>query len=127
MVRAWPKPDTLLANAAVHQGLVDVWRKATAWLVGRYLLMPDHLHLFCAPRDLEIPLINWVTYWKRQFSRLRLPGTGNWQRLFWDTRLRREENYDQKWDYIRQNPVKAGLVTHADLWPFQGELHVLPW
>jgi putative transposase len=31
-----------------------LWQnEATAWYVGHYLIMPDHLHFFCAPRDLH--------------------------------------------------------------------------
>jgi putative transposase len=52
-----------LAQTAVHQALRKTWSDAKAWLVGDYLLMPDHLHLFCAPRDLSFPLKQWVTYW----------------------------------------------------------------
>src|SRR5438270_10267317 len=36
-----------LANDSVHNALVESWRVATAWLIGFYLVMPDHLHLFC--------------------------------------------------------------------------------
>ena len=43
-----------LANDLAHASLVKLWREeATAWLVGFHLLMPDHLHFFCAPRDLH--------------------------------------------------------------------------
>ncbi|MDA7867308.1 hypothetical protein N9B57_05150 [Verrucomicrobia bacterium] len=38
-----------LAQDTVHSLLRDSWSNATNWLVGSYLLMPDHLHLFCAP------------------------------------------------------------------------------
>lgn len=116
-----------LTRPHVHQALKQVWTQATAWLVGRYVLMPDHLHLFCAPHHLDFPLHVWVAYWKRQFSCLRLPGVGGWQRDCWDTRLRRGENYDAKWEYVRQNPVRQGLCAHPDDWPYQGELHVLRW
>jgi len=50
-----------------------------------------------------------------------------WQRDFWDTQLRRSENYDSKWQYVVDNPVRAGLARKADKWPFQGELSFLPW
>ena len=30
-----------LATAAVHDCLISIWRQATAWYVGRYVLMPD--------------------------------------------------------------------------------------
>ena len=38
-----------LTQPAVHTSLREIWCEADAWLVGDYLLMPDHLHLFCAP------------------------------------------------------------------------------
>jgi REP element-mobilizing transposase RayT len=58
-----------LTQPVVHECLRKVWLEAQAWLVGYYLLMPNHLHLFCAPRDLNFTLEEWVTYWKRQFKR----------------------------------------------------------
>jgi hypothetical protein len=39
----------ILANAAAHQVLRAAWIKADSCLVGRYVIMPDHLHFFCAP------------------------------------------------------------------------------
>jgi len=28
-------------------------------------------------------------------------------------------NLSEKWEYIRQNPVRAGLVSVPDDWPYQ--------
>ncbi len=58
-----------LARTAVHASLREIWREADAWLVGDYVLMPDHLHLFCAPRDLAFTIERWLAYWKSRFSR----------------------------------------------------------
>ena len=85
-----------------------------------YCLMPDHLHLFCAPRKLEIELSSWVRHWKRGFSLLKVSGSGDWQRDYWDTRLRRHESYSEKWAYDRNKPVRAGLVEKPENWPFWG-------
>jgi hypothetical protein len=38
--------------------------------------------------------------------------------------LRSGENYS-KWDYVRENPVRAGLTSDADDWPWQGEIELL--
>jgi putative transposase len=116
-----------LAQPEVHQTLRNIWSKAEAWLVGEYLLMPDHLHLFCAPQDLSFTLENWVSHWKRKFTCLHLLNTGDWLRNFWDTRLRHGENYTEKWHYVRENPVRAGLVKQPEDWPYQGSLNVLRW
>lgn len=104
-----------LAQRHVQAELEKVWSEADAWLVGYYLLMPDHLHLFCAPRDLNVTLKAWVGYWKRQFSCLHLSETGEWQRDYWDTRLRRTENFTNKWRYVQENPVRKGFVTRPKM------------
>ncbi len=116
-----------LATPENHTGLRTAWSGAEAWLVGRYVLMPDHLHLFAAPGRLEISLENWITYWKRQFTKVRGVVGQQWQTNHWDTRLRLGESYDEKWSYVRENPVRAGLVASADDWLCQGEMNVLLW
>ena len=44
------KRDPWLANETAQQLLHETWSEAMSWLVGDYLLMPDHLHCFCAAR-----------------------------------------------------------------------------
>jgi REP element-mobilizing transposase RayT len=45
-----------------------------------------------------------------------------WQPGFFDHLLRSEESYEQKWRYVRENPVRAGLASRAEDWPYQGEV-----
>ena len=117
----------ILATAAMHAHLHQSWLKAMNWLVGRYVIMPDHIHLFCAPgTNPTESLKSWVAYWKR-LAALASGSSSFWQRNFWDTQLRHHESYAAKWDYVRQNPVRAGLVTRPEDWPWQGELNVLRW
>jgi len=116
-----------LAQRVVHEALKQVWGEARAWLVGRYVLMPDHLHLFCAPGGQPVPLDRWVSYWKRLFSLQADNPAWRWQVRHWDTRLRSSESYEQKWQYVLQNPVRKGLVARVDDWPYQGELNQLQW
>jgi putative transposase len=94
------------------------------------MVMPDHVHLFCAPAEFPPkPLAKWVEYWKSDSARHwhNPKHAPVWQPHFWDTQLRRGENYDEKWEYVVHNPVRAGLVTHTEDWPYQGELNVLRW
>ena len=42
----------------------------------------------------------------------------DWQRDFFEHRLRDEQSRREKADYILQNPVRKGLVTSAEEWPF---------
>ena len=120
----------ILNQSASHDILVTAWNTRPTWLVGRYVIMPDHIHLFCAPAVQPAQsLEKWVSFWKSVAARqwpdpTQLPV---WQRHFWDTELRREESYASKWEYVRQNPVRAGLVTCEDDWAYKGELNVLSW
>ena len=118
----------VLDNPPVHAALEDIWRhEAKAWLVGRYVLMPDHLHCFVSPTDGAPDLELWVKYWKRLLTqRLRLPNR-TFQLAQWDTRIRTAKQYAEKWEYVRENPVRAGLVQHPDDWPYQGEIFDLQW
>jgi len=116
-----------LATAENHETHVKVWTEADFWLVGRYVLMPDHLHLFAAPGHTPHDFDKWVQYWKSEYMNTRLEPTQEWQVNHWDTRLRSGESYNAKWEYVRFNPVRAGLVEKPEDWPFQGELNILPW
>ncbi|MBL7077452.1 MAG: transposase [Kiritimatiellae bacterium] len=120
----------ILATDDVHAVLREAWLTADAYRVGRYVIMPDHIHLFCSPASHDPPsLRRWVQYWKSTASR-KWPRLGEhpvWQRSFWDTQLRRGESYSEKWEYVRENPVRAGLCDDSDTWRFQGEMDVLMW
>ena len=98
-----------------------------AW-VGRYVLMPDHLHLFVSVD--QISLSNWLKSFKNTLSKtLRSVGheAPHWQKGFFDHLLRSGESYSQKWDYVRENPVRAGLVAISEDWPYAGEIHNLEY
>ena len=92
--------------------------------VGRYVILPDHLHFFVALPD-DLKLGDWIGTLKRVLARsLERSGPGDpiWQRGFFDHVVRSNESYAEKWNYVCENPVRAGLVTIADEWPFRGEI-----
>ena len=91
--------------------------------LGRYVIMPDHLHFFVRG-DQNFVLATWVKGLKRAILEV-FPNEQRrslWQPGFFDHLLRNNESYAQKWDYVRQNPVRAGLVKFAEDWPYQGEI-----
>jgi putative transposase len=55
-------------------------------------------------------------------SSLSRKNTQIWQEGFFDHVLRSNESYAQKWEYVRENPVHAGLVNRSEDWPYQGEI-----
>ena len=60
----------ILANDAMHRLLVAAWAEAGTWHVGQYMIMPEHVHLFCSPAVLAAPNVRtWAGYWKSLVSR----------------------------------------------------------
>ena len=90
---------------------------------GRYVIMPDHVHLFVRG-DRNFASCSWVGGLKRSMS-VMLKSPRLWQPGFFDHVLRSDESYAEKWNYVRENPVRAGLVKVADDWPYQGEIVVI--
>jgi putative transposase len=116
-----------LTNDQVHSLLRETWSAATAWLVGDYLLMPDHIHALCAPSDLSFTIENGITFWKRNFRRRHEREDWCFQSRGWHHRLRNDENYQTKWMYVQENPVRKGLVKRIEDWPYKGTVHQLLW
>jgi putative transposase len=91
--------------------------------VGRYVIVPDHVHLFVRG-DEHFALSTWVGGLKRAMS-VALMRQQFCQPGFFDHVLRSDESYAEKWSYVRDNPVRAGLVDYAANWPYQGEIVVI--
>ena len=97
--------------------------------VGRYVLMPDHVHVFVSA-DGSQRLSGWIKALKGVLSRRwRTQGVVSpfWQEGFFDHVLRSGESYSEKWAYVFRNPERSGLVAQAELWPYAGEIEKLTW
>ena len=118
----------ILANDIVHQALLKAFTKADHWLVGLYVIMPDHIHLFCAPATQEsLNVRKWAEYVKSLISKQVGWGTDHWLYNCWDTQIRNGLNHNEKWDYVYHNPVRAGLVEQPEDWPYLGIVNDLVW
>jgi len=117
----------LLANDDAHR-VFRAFGEAgvrTGCAMGNYVLMPDHLHLFVAvaPGNGSRGLSNWGKALKallaRHWSERGIEGP-YWQKSFFDHVIRSSDSMTAKWLYVRENPVRAGLVADADAWPYAG-------
>jgi len=81
--------------------------------VNCYVLMPDHVHMIVTVASVsETTIGQWVKAFKAMVGRHRF----KWQKGFFDHVLRSDESRSEKWEYIRMNPVRAGLVNSPDDW-----------
>ena len=106
-----------------------------------YCVMPDHVHVlvgadFTSARLQEVALpradvksaptsaIEFVKYMKgRSVAAARNVGLTQrsfWQRSFFDHFLRKDEDVETVCRYIWNNPVRAGIVQHAEEYPYNG-------
>ena len=117
----------ILDNADVHARLIAFGQEGEskgAWL-GAYVLMPDHLHAFVVIDEERVKLSTWVKSLKNSLSktlRSKNVPSPHWQKGFFDHILRSDESYAEKWHYVRENPVRAGLVKDWNEWSFVGEI-----
>ena len=118
------------ATAILRDELEGAQRRY-GWTVGRFVVMPDHLHFFCASDQTEASasLSKFIGGFKQWTAKRILAESGLvaplWQKQFFDRVLRSNESYDSKWTYVRDNPVRAGLAATADDWPHSGEIAII--
>src|SRR5207247_1005825 len=103
----------LLAADSVNSAFVAFARHAYTRniAVGRYVIMPDHLHLFvCGPDDFELG--RWIGVLKQNLAKqIEHLGTKSpiWQRGFFDHLLRSDEA-------TRKNGITSGRIQFARDW-----------
>jgi putative transposase len=119
----------VLAQTEPHSVLTEQWTKSQnelGWAVGRYVVMPDHVHLFARPALDSVALAEWVRRWKgagaREICRELQISAPLWQQDYFDRYLRNGESYSEKWNYVANNPVRRNLVSRAEEWPWQGTI-----
>ncbi len=124
------KRQKILNTPAIHKILREEWEGALerhGWAIGSYVVMPDHVHFFCKPTHEAVKLSKMMQQWKQWTSKrikdeLQLTGS-IWQEEFFDHVLRSHESYSEKWNYVEQNPVRAGFVEQAGDWTYSGFIH----
>ncbi len=88
-----------------------------------YCFMPDHVHLLVEGRTIQSDLRRLVKLAKQRTAfvfRTRLLVPQLWQEGYYDRVLRSADCVDVVVRYILDNPVRAGLVTRAEDYPFSG-------
>ena len=113
----------ILATDAVHQNFRTFSKNALQYgvVIGQYVIMPDHTHFFIRMAP-DQRLGTTIRLLKRSLSAAITDPLPHWQPGFFDHLLRHSESYSEKWNYVRNNPVRAGWVESPDDWPYQGQI-----
>lgn len=87
------------------------------WRLALFLVMPDHLHFIVHVPDGGRRGAPTLPKLVANFKHLLAARYGlRFQRDFWDTRLRDEAHYAEKFRYVCNNPVRKGLCATARNW-----------
>jgi len=88
------------------------YHSSQRWYLKLVLLMPDHLQMLIGvPGDAQLSRL--IRDFKRITARM---AKIDWQRNFFDHRLRHDESLAEKFEYVCQNPVRAGLIAQGEQW-----------
>ena len=126
------KKRNFLATSELHKTFISFCQRARQEHnveVGRYVIMPDHIHLFIR-LDPEKRLASWIQSLRSVLGKTLIAKGINkphWQEGFFDHVMRSSESYGEKWQYIQENPVRAGLCETVQSWPYQGEINRLSY
>lgn len=90
------------------------------FLLFSFVVMPDHLHLLCYPREAMLSdiLRDFKSKSAVTLRKSRHISGVVWQPRFFDSICRRVHHFWEKMDYIHQNPVRAGLAAKPEDWPW---------
>jgi len=111
-----PQAGPVVLNAVVH------YHEKFIWHCRLCLLMPDHLHAIISfPREpgIKTTVSNWKRYLTGKYGI-------QWQRDFFDHRLRDENQLCEKMSYILMNPVRKGLCRQPEDWVWTYRPDYLP-
>jgi len=119
----------VLANRRVWQIVLKTLERLNQRTTLAAIVMLDHLHILTAPLDREASVSAYSKWFKRWFNETyyRPPVSHGgpcrqrwqWQQGCFDRLLGSDESLSDKWAYLRENPVRAGLVAVPDDWPYQ--------
>ena len=104
----------VLATSTVHAGLREAWQTTSQWRVGKYMIMPDHIHLLWLGLAEGSDQRNGMKHFRQRLNPvLEKLGTAL-QKQPYDHVLCADERqpaaFEAVVEYIAQNPERAGLV-----------------
>jgi putative transposase len=115
--------DSPTARHVFEQELERVRLWYGCYVVG-YVIMPEHVHLLISeperkPLSVVLQMLKQITSHKlRRSNLLRF-----WQVRYYDFPVWSEPKRVEKLRYIHRNPVKRGLVTRPEDWPWSSFVH----
>ena len=95
----------------VELGILQMAEHYKNVVVDKYCIMPDHIHLILRMessldgRIISAPTVSTVVGSMKRWVSKQI-GRPIWQKSFYDHGIRNQQDYDEIWQYIENNPLK---------------------
>ena len=111
--------ERVLVNKEVFDSIKATFDQLHKWQVLAAAVMPDHVHVIVVPKEeRDLSVGDFSTGFKRMLRKQLGSQTWEWQRGCFDRLMRSDESAWEKWQYLRENPVRHGLVSKWEDWPY---------
>jgi REP element-mobilizing transposase RayT len=111
-----------LRDPRIARMVVDAirYRNGAAYHLHNYVVMANHVHLLITPYEAVSRLMQSLKRFTAREGNRALALTGNsfWQEESYDRLVRNELEFHRIAHYIEMNPVRAGLVTTPEEFPW---------
>ncbi len=106
--------------------ILDWARERNDCVVLLYCFMPDHLHVVVQGISEHADLYKMMVNFKQKSGFFLRSNRTNyrWQKDFYDSILRTDQQLAQHLRYVAENPVRRGLVAHWQDYPYTAPLGV---
>ena len=114
-------PKTI-ANQIIHKWVRETENKFPSIAIDKYVIMPDHLHLIVTIKERHIgrSLPDVMRFFKTMTTNEYIRGVKNgdlppfdrklWQKSYYDHVIRNQQDYNEIWEYIENNPTKWMMI-----------------
>ena len=118
-LRAVPPPPQ---NVIIRKWIRETQNKFSNITIDKYVIMPDHLHLIVTIQERHTggSLPDVMQFFKTMTTNDYIRGVKAgalvpfdkklWQKSYYDHVIRNQQDYDETWTYIENNPTKWTLI-----------------
>lgn len=95
----------------VEQGVLQMSDHYENIVVDKFCIMPDHIHLILVIQSVEggriisAPTVSTVVGSMKRWVTKQI-GRSIWQKSFYEHGIRNQQDYDEVWEYIENNPLR---------------------
>ena len=103
-----------IAGKIMEQGILQISEHYENVSIDKYCVMPDHIHFILRiesdidGRMVSAPTVSTVVGSMKRWVSKQI-GRSIWQKSFYDHGIRNQQDYDEIWEYIENNPLKYAL------------------